>query len=78
MQKAVGQNSESIICILEDGREIEITLLELNGNQARIGIDADDAIHIVRNELLDFDLGGNEIDIPAQHTPNRTKHCKLG
>jgi sRNA-binding carbon storage regulator CsrA len=53
MQKAVGQNSESIICILEDGREIEITLLEFKSNQAWIGIDADKAINIVRDELLE-------------------------
>jgi hypothetical protein len=39
-------------CILEDGRETEITLLELNDNQARIGVNADMTIDIVRDELL--------------------------
>jgi carbon storage regulator len=46
------KKGESIICMLEDGREIEITLLELNGNQARIGVNADITIDIVRDELL--------------------------
>jgi carbon storage regulator CsrA len=46
------KKDESIICMLEDGREIEIILLELRGNQARIGVNADMTIDIVRDELL--------------------------
>lgn len=55
------KEGESIICILEGGREIEVTLLELSGNKAYIGVDADEAIKIVQNELLDFDLTANKI-----------------
>lgn len=50
------KKDESIICTLEDGREITITLLELRGNQARIGVNADEAIQVLRNELLEANL----------------------
>lgn len=46
------KKGESIICILEDGREIEITLSEPRGNQARIRVNADMTIDIIRDELL--------------------------
>ena len=46
------KKGESIICILEDGREIEITLSEPRGNQARIGVNANMTIDIIRDELL--------------------------
>ena len=48
------KEGESIILTLEDDREIEVILLELRGNQAKIGIDADKSINIARDELFDL------------------------
>ena len=36
---------------LKIGEDIVITVLEVNGRQVRIGIDAPDAVHILRSEL---------------------------
>ena len=36
---------------LKIGEDIAITVLEVNGRQMRIGIDAPDAVHILRSEL---------------------------
>lgn len=46
------KEGEAIICTLEDGREIEITVTEINGNQVRLGIDAEQSINITRDELF--------------------------
>ena len=35
-----------------DGQEIEMTVLGQNGNQVRLGFEADKSIDIVRSELL--------------------------
>ena len=36
---------------LKIGEDIVITVLEVNGRQVRIGIDAPDTVHILRSEL---------------------------
>jgi carbon storage regulator len=35
------------------GDSVVVTVLEVRGNKARIGIDAPDNIHVLRSELLD-------------------------
>jgi len=43
---------EKLIIDLPTGETIEVTVLEVKGNQIRIGTDAPDDIAIVREELL--------------------------
>jgi len=43
---------ESLIIELPTGKRIEVTVLEVKGNQIRIGTNAPDDIAIVREELL--------------------------
>jgi carbon storage regulator CsrA len=70
LTRKIGQ---MIIITLEDGREIEVLLLELkSGNgqkEATIGIEADKSIKIMRREIIDrkptnpsADLDGNSVD----------------
>jgi len=44
---------ESLIIELPTGEQIKVTVLEVKGNQIRIGTDAPDDIAIVREELLE-------------------------
>jgi len=44
---------ESLIIELPTGEQIQVKVLEVKGNQVRIGTDAPDDIAIVREELLD-------------------------
>ena len=44
---------ESLILELPTGERIKVTVLEVKGNQIRIGTDAPDDIAIVREELLE-------------------------
>ena len=37
------------------GDSVVVTVLEVRGNKARIGIDAPEDIHVLRSELLDRD-----------------------
>lgn len=37
------------------GEEVWVTLVRINGNQARIGIDADPSVKILRGELIEVD-----------------------
>ena len=46
------KEGEKIICTWQDGREVEIVVAAIDGNQVRLGIDADDDINIVREQLL--------------------------
>ena len=43
---------EAIILTLPNGEQIDIIVTEIKGNQVRIGIDADDDVEIMREELL--------------------------
>jgi len=43
---------ETIIIQTADGERIEVTVLAVKGNQVRIGTEAPDDVHIVREELL--------------------------
>ena len=52
------KENESIICILEDGREIEIFVSQIKNDQVRLSIGADKTINVVRDELL-FDKSRN-------------------
>ena len=44
---------ETLIIELPTGERIEVTVLEVKGNQVRIGTDAPDDISILREELLE-------------------------
>ncbi|MEN8761308.1 MAG: carbon storage regulator [Thiogranum sp.] len=44
---------ETLIIKTSDGEPIEVTVLNVKGNQVRIGTDAPDGIPIVRQELLE-------------------------
>lgn len=48
---------EQIVVTTASGDEIVFTLLEIDRNKARIGIDADLSVVIVRRELLPVDTG---------------------
>ena len=50
---------ETLILELPTGEEIQIAVLELKGSQARLGIEAPEEVHIIREELLfDEQLAG--------------------
>ena len=40
---------------IEIGRDVKIVVLRIDRNQVRIGIDAPEAVHIVRTELVERD-----------------------
>ena len=44
---------ESLIIELPTGEQIQVKVLEVKGNQVRIGTDAPDDIAIVREELME-------------------------
>ena len=44
---------ETLIIETPAGKQIKVTVLEVKGNQVRIGTDAPDDIAIVREELLE-------------------------
>ena len=44
---------ETLIIELPTGEQIQVKVLEVKGNQVRIGTDAPDDIAIVREELLE-------------------------
>ena len=43
---------ESITCTLPDGSVIVLTLVEVRGDKARIGIDAPKSVQVLRTELI--------------------------
>lgn len=45
----LSRNCDEVICV---GDSIRITVLEIRGNKARIGIDAPKDVKIVREEIL--------------------------
>jgi len=45
------KENESIICTLPNGDEVEMLVTQIDGNQARISIDAPDEVFILREEL---------------------------
>jgi len=47
MMMLTGSADEPIICSLEDGSEIEITIVELEGRQSRVIICTDKRVEIV-------------------------------
>jgi len=46
---------ESIICTLEDGREVRIVLLDVRAGRARLGVEADRDVSVRRAELVATD-----------------------
>ena len=50
LTRRVGEN---IVIETPAGERIKVAVLGVKGNQVRIGTDAPDDIHIVREELLD-------------------------
>lgn len=70
---------QSFYMFLEDGTRIQICLLDVCrsnfGKAARIGIDAPQHVHIVREELLqDEELEEEEI---AEEGPEEVYECEL-
>jgi sRNA-binding carbon storage regulator CsrA len=51
MMMLTGSADESIIVALDDGSEIEVTIIELEGNKARVMICADEAVSVIRKYL---------------------------
>jgi sRNA-binding carbon storage regulator CsrA len=51
MMILTGSCDESIVIALDDDSEIEITIIELEGNKAQVVICADQAVSIVRQYL---------------------------
>ena len=50
---------ETLIIELPTGETIEVTVLEIKGSQVRLGIEAPEEVHIIREELLfDSQLAG--------------------
>jgi carbon storage regulator len=50
---------ETPIFELPTGETIEVTVLEINGSQVRLGTEAPEQVHIIREELLfDEELAG--------------------
>ncbi|MEN8762209.1 MAG: carbon storage regulator [Thiogranum sp.] len=47
------RQGETLIIETSDGQQIELTVLEVRGNQVRIGTNAPDDMAIVREELLE-------------------------
>lgn len=47
------QRDESIVVILEDGREVEFTVVDIRGDKVRIGVDAPKTIAVHRKEVYD-------------------------
>ncbi len=48
----LSRNTEQSILI---GEDVEVTILEIKGNQVRIGIKAPEDVVILRNELVEED-----------------------
>ncbi len=44
--------NERFVCVLPDGQEIWISVVDCNNNRCRIGIEAPDNVSIAREELL--------------------------
>ena len=47
------KEDEAIIIKLPNGRQIDVIVTQIDGNQVRIGVDADEDVKIMREELLD-------------------------
>lgn len=51
MMMLTGSADESIILALDDESEIEITIIELEGNKSKVVICANEAVSVVRKYL---------------------------
>ena len=49
------KEDEAIIIKLPNGDQIDVIVIRINGNQVKVGVDADERINIVREELLELD-----------------------
>ena len=47
------KEDEAIIIKLPNGDQIDVIVMQINGNQVRIGVDADEDVEIVREEIPD-------------------------
>lgn len=45
---------EEVVITLEDGREIELCVVDIRGDKIRLGISADTAIKVHRKEIADL------------------------
>jgi sRNA-binding carbon storage regulator CsrA len=55
MMILTGSRDESIIVVLSDDSEIEITITELEGNRSKIVIFADEGVSVVRELYINSD-----------------------
>ena len=44
---------ESLILTLEDGRKIQVQVVDVDGRRVRIGIDAPKSVRVLRGEVCD-------------------------
>ncbi len=47
------------------GEEIKVTILEVNGDKIKIGIDAPKSVRIMRSEVLDTEKSNMEADMSS-------------
>lgn len=45
------QKDETIVVILDDGREIEVTVVDIRGDKVRMGVTAPKSISVHREEV---------------------------
>lgn len=50
------KRDEKIMLKLENEQEIELTIVRIDGNKVRIGIDAEENVAILRSELVEQPL----------------------
>ena len=46
------KEDEAIIIKLPNGDQIDVIVTQINGNHVRVGVDADDSVEIIREELV--------------------------
>jgi len=55
MMQLTGSEDESIIFVLEDGSEIEITVIELEGNKSKVLVCTDIEVSVIRRLMENQD-----------------------
>jgi sRNA-binding carbon storage regulator CsrA len=51
MMMLTGIDDESTIFVLEDGSELEITIIELEGNKSKVVISSDEKVSVIHKLL---------------------------
>jgi len=55
------------------GTDITLTVVEVNGNRIKIGIDAPNQVRILRGELAIWDEPDTVLDVPSSRGAGRTE-----